>query len=238
MTTPLYAWTPHRVISIAALDAGLVQEGEEPNSELFATMFNRLNDVLLLLQTQGLKLWLQYNLPITLTAGVAEYTIGPTGSISMTRPMRILDDGYWLDPYGNRTPLIMMSRDDYTRLSQTVQQGAVTSFFVDKQLASMNVYFWLVPNAQYAAGTANLLIQQQAATLVSLTDAMTFPVEWAMALRWKLAEESCTGQPTRIEERCMRHAEAYIMALEDWDVEDASTSFAPDTRNNVGRRFR
>ena len=45
-----------------------------------------------------------------------------------------------------------------------------------------------------------------------------------------LADELATGQPQPIMQRCEAKANQYRQALEDWDVEDASTSFAPDQR--------
>ena len=51
-----------------------------------------------------------------------------------------------------------------------------------------------------------------------------------MGLRWALADELSTGQPQAIMDRCERKATAYRQALEDWDVEDAPTSFTPDQR--------
>ena len=66
--------------------------------------------------------------------------------------------------------------------------------------------------------------------MVMLTDETAFPLEWSMGLRWGLADELATGQPQAIMDRCERRATAYREKLEDWDVEDAPTSFAPDQR--------
>jgi len=230
MTTPANFGTPDRIIRMALKDAGLIQEGEDPSSEKLADGLDRLNDLINFEQTQGLKLWLQYDLAVPLVAGKGKYTINPTGDIAMTKPTRVLDNGYYLDVNNVRRPLMMMSRDEYTRLSNPTGQGPITSFFVDKQRTSMDVTFWLVPDSQAATGTAHLLIQQQAPNMVSLTDAVSFPIEWFLFARWALAHDLATGQPQAVIDRCQAFAEGYRVALEDWDVEDASTSFAPDQR--------
>jgi hypothetical protein len=230
MTTSSNFNTPDRIIRMALKDAGLIQDGDDPTSEQFADALNRLNDIINFEQTQGLKLWLQYDLAVPLVAGTNPYTIGPSGLVNMTKPTRVLDNGYYLDSYGNRRPLIMMSRDEWSRLSNPTAQGATTSYFVDKQQTQLVVYFWLVPDTQAATGVAHLLIQQQVSNIVSLTDGMNFPLEWFMWLRWALASDLSTGQPAIIMERCSVFAEGYRNALENWDVEDAATSFAPDQR--------
>lgn len=222
--------TPDRIIRMAMKDAGFLQEGEDPTNEEFADNLNRLNDIINFEQTQGLKLWLQYDLEIPLVAGQAMYSLGPGGDVDMTKPTRILDNGYYLDTSGFRRNLILMSRDEYMRRSNPYSQGAISSYFPDKQQNSLDVTMWLVPDSQAATGTVHVLIQQQVQNLVSLNDEMNFPQEWFMWLRWALASDICTGQPQAVVDRCTAFAEGYRMALEAWDVEDAATIFTPDQR--------
>lgn len=230
MTTPANFNTPDRLIRMALKDAGLLQEGDDPSSEVIADCLSRLNDIINFEQTQGLKLWLQYDLTVPLVAGQSTYVIGPGGDINMTKPTRVLDDGYYLDSSNNRRSLILLSREEYMMLSNPTGQGAVTSYFPQKNLANITVILWLVPDSTAATGTVHLLIQQQVTNLVSVTDTMTFPLEWYMFLRWALAADIAVGQPEAVIARCQNYAEGYRKALEDWDVEDASTRFTPDTR--------
>lgn len=230
MTTPSTFLSAQRVIRMAYRDAGLTQEGDEPNSEQYADGLVRLNDMTNLWQTQGLKLWLIKDQAVPLVAGQATYTLAPAGSVAMTKPLRVLQ-AYNLDASNIRRPLVVLSWDEWTRLSQVTQTGQINSYFVDKQQSALSVSFWLVPDATAATGQAHLIIQQQATQMVSLTDTTAFPMEWAMGLRWGLADDLATGQPQSIMDRCERRAKAYREALEDWDVEDAPTSFAPDQRS-------
>ena len=220
----------YSIICDGLLECGKVQRGSEPDSELLSWGMRRLNDMINLWQTQGLKLWLQYDLPIPLVAGQNPYTLGPGGSVNMTKPTRILNSCYFLDQYGTRVPLMLISRDEYTRLSQTTQQGPLNSVFCDKQQSQLIVWFWMVPDSYAAMGVAHVLIQQQIVNFVNLTDDMNFPIEWRLALVWGIADEASTGQPVSVQQRCSMKAAAYFDALNAWDVEDASTSFAPDTR--------
>lgn len=234
MTTPSDN-TPISIIQDAYFEAGLLQEGQAPNSEQIVAGLRKLTDLVNLWQTQGLKLWLNSDLALTLVAGTSTYTLGPAGSTVMVKPTRVID-AWYADSNGIRRPLIPMAWADYIRLSKLTQQGAINSYFVDKQQTQLSVFFWLVPDTVAATGTAHLLIQQQVTNPISVTETLNFPIEWRIALRWGLADELCTGQPAAIMDRCAQRALAYRNALEDWDVEDAPTRFTPDSR--VGNSYR
>lgn len=219
-----------RIIQYAYVDAGLIREGELPSSEKIASAMNRLNDMINLWGTQGLKLWTYLDQSITLTAGTNQYTLGPGGSIISVKPLRAIQ-GYYLYSSGaqNRRSIYPISWNDWLLLGQTTNQGSISQFFIDKQQTNLVVNFWLVPDSTEASnGTAHLLIPRQLTNFTGLTDTMNFPQEWFMGLRWGLADELATGQPEAIMSRCEQRAMAYRTMLEDWDVEDAPTSFAPD----------
>lgn len=234
MALPVTTNTPSRIIRLAMQDANLLQQGDDPNSDDYAEYLGRLNDMVNLWQTDGLRLWLNEDLPITLTAGVNLYpqTQLPTPPM---KPLRVIQ-AYFEDQFQIRRPLIALSRDDYTRLSQVVQPGQLNSYFVDKQQTSLDVFFWLTPDAIAALGTAHLIIQYQVENATMLNDQMNFPIEWFIALRWGLADEIATGQPMEIQQKCAARAAEYKEKLDNWDVEDASTVFQPDQRatQNVG----
>lgn len=230
MTAPADFSTPQRIIVYAMKDAGLLREGQDPSSEQFAEYSNRLNDMLNFWSTQGLKLWSQEDLEIALTVGVQTYQLGPAGVFIATRPLRVLQ-GYYLDASNNRRPVYPLSWDEWLRLAQTTQQGQVTQYFVDKQQLNINVKLWLVPDTVAATGTLHLLIQQQIANFIELDETINLPREWFMAIRWGFAMEISSGQPQAIIDLCERRAETYRRMVEDWDVEDASTKFSPDTQS-------
>ena len=234
MTTAASFGTPDRVIQYALENAGLLQEGDDPTSEQFAKCTNRLNDIINLCQATGLKLWAQNDQSVTLVASQATYTLKPGGSVNITKPMRVLQ-AFFLDSSNNRRPLVPLSRDEYTRLSKVTQTGEINSYFVDKLATQLSVIFWLTPDATAATGTAHLILQSQITNFTGITDELNFPQEWFMYLQWALADEIATGQPQAIMDRCTMKAGIYKAILEDWDVEDASTSFQPDQRMNQGQ---
>jgi hypothetical protein len=228
--------TAYQIICDAMFDVGKLQVLQTPSGEDLANNMRRLNKLINFYQTQGLKLWLIEDLSIPLVAGQALYTLGPTGNVVIPKPMRVIS-GYYLDQFNNHQPLIPLSWDEYTRLSNLTQQGALNSYFVDKQILTLNVYFWLTPNSTAAMGMGHCVIEQQVTNAVNITDSTMFPIEWALLLEWGLADQISTGQPQSVQTRAFAMAGIYREALENWDVEDASTQLTPDPRNQqyVGR---
>ena len=220
------------------LDAGLLQRGELPDSDQYTEYGNRLLDIINLAQTQGLKLWLQRDQAVPLVAGQSTYLLSPTGDVVMAKPMRVLQ-AYSLQTSGVKRPLTMISRDEYTRLSNVGQQGAINSVFIDKQQTALAVTLWLTPDTTAATEVLHLIIQAQVTNFTTLTEGIEFPQEWFMFLRWALADDICSGQPQAVMTRCAQRADIFRRALEDWDVEDASTFFQVDSRGmGYGSGFR
>ena len=234
MTSPASFNTPIRAITYAMRDAGLLQEGDDPNSDQIAEYINRLNDLINYLQTQGLKLWLISDTPIPLTQGVTQYTMGPGGTVSMAKPMRGISAYYnnlSVPTAPVRVPVTIISWADWVTLSTIKTQGPVTQVFLDKQQSQININCWNTPDLYTATnGTLQIQVQQQVQNFTGLTDTMNFPIEWFMVLRWGLADELASGQPAAVQQRCQQRFSAFKTALEDWDVEDASTFFKPDSR--------
>ncbi len=232
MTTPAIN-TPYAVINDAYLDAGLIQDGQNLMPEQLAKGMRRLRDLINLWQTQGLKLWVNEDILVTLTAGLAAYTFKPGGTVDMTKPLRVLEAYYLYATTNVRRPLTKMSLNEYWMLGQagtaTANLGTITQYLVEKQAAQLQVTFWQCPNTtEVASGAVHLLMQTQIANPANLIETLAFPEEWRLALRWGLADELSTGQPETIMARCQQKADMYRQALEAWDVEDADTRFAPD----------
>jgi hypothetical protein len=236
MTTPADN-TPISIITDAYRDAGLLPAGENLNSDQIVNGMRKMTDLISLWQTQGCKLWLNQDLPVTLSAGVADYTFGPAAGVVMSAPLQVID-AFYTDANGVRRPLSPLSWSDHNRLSQVTQTGQINQYFVDKQATQLKVSFWLVPDAVAATGVAHLQIRRRVTGFINVTETLDFPPEWRIALRWGVADEICTGQPQAIMDRCQQRAMGYRDALESWDVEDASVLFTPDARTGVQGAFR
>lgn len=235
MTAPATFNSPLRIITYAARESKLIARTADPSSDLLAEGMNRLNDMINMWTTQGLKLWLNVdtNIPLSLTKGINPYTIGLGGDVDQPKPLRVID-GYFLTDPGtvaqNRRPIYPMAWSDWMRLSTILQSGQINSYFANKQQTTLNVNFWLIPDSVAVLGEAHLLLQNAVTHFTGLSDTMNFPVEWFSALRWGLASDWASGQPDAITSRCDKMASSQFEALNNWDVEDAPTQFQPDQR--------
>lgn len=226
------------LVTKAYEDCGLLTIGGTPSAAMMARGLDRVNDLINLWATQGLKLWLQEEVNLPLTAGKMTYSLGPGGDINMVKPLAVLQ-AYYLTSTASRQPLTILSRDEWTRLSQTSVNGAINSFFPDKQLSFLYVNFYNIPDATAATGSVRLVLRTANSNFTLSTDTIGLPVEWYIALRWALADELATAQPKEVQDRCSLRAGAYRTALEGFDVEDAPTFFTPDTRTQYSSgRFR
>lgn len=240
MTTPVTENTGYSIISGAAWNACLIPGGEDPVGDLLAKWTRKLNQLINFIQTKGIRLWLHQDTAVVLTAGTSLYTFGPTGTVVMTKPTQIVDQ-YYLYPANQgatRRPVFRISRQEWDTLSTTQQNGPITQIFVDPQQLTLNVNTWLTPDANEALGTLHLVLRSQVTNFVGITDAMNFPIEWALALEWGLAAQICQGQPQAVINRCDMMAAYFLNALEEWDAEqETSIKLQPDQRLHLRRKL-
>ncbi len=240
MTTPATNYTGYSIICDAMSDAKLLSSGDSPDSEMVARYLRKLNNGVNYFQTQGIKLFLLSDYALALVAGTNLYTLGPTGTVAMTKPTQVYDQYYLYSAANgaNRRPVGRLARKDWDALSTASQQGPITSIFVDPQQNTLNINTWLTPDANEASGTLHLVLRNQVQNFVGVTDVMNFPIEWALALEWWLANEISGGQPPLVQQKCAQMAALYEEALLNWDTEqDTSLVLQPSQQMLAPSRF-
>lgn len=229
--------TAQGVIEKAFVDAGKLARGSTPSAAQYADGLDRLNDIINVVQTDGLRLWLEEEYQLVLTVGQQTYAFGPAGDVVMDKPLRVKQASY-LDTSGNLRPLTPYAREEWTRLANRTGSGSINGYFVEKHATLTNVSVWQVPDATSATGKVVLVLQTQAPNPNAISLATGFPIEWVMYLRWALALDLASGMPEQVISRCERNAERYRTQLNDWDVEDAPTYFQLNTQAVAPSRFR
>jgi hypothetical protein len=227
--------TAYGIIKDAMMDAGYLQEGQDPNSEQLSTNLRRLCDIINLWQTEGIKLFLHQEVAVPLLVGINSYTVNPSGGTFPQKNLKIIQ-GRVQGPSLDRRTINALSWQEWNMLSQA-SSGVVTGYFVDKQATSLVVKVWNTPDAQEALNSMVLLVLTQASNPFNLEADVSFPQEWRIALRWGLADDICTGQPAELMARCDRRAQTFKAVLEGWDVEDTSTTFAVASGYYSDRNF-
>lgn len=231
--------TAQGIITKAYQDAQKLARYGSLSADQQSDGIDRLNDLINLWQTQGLKLFLETETLVTLVAGQQMYSCMSGGNVNIARPLEVKFASYW-DSNNAARPLFLISREEWTRLSNRVGQGSVNQLFIEKLYDRLNIYVWNVPDTTAATGKLHVVFRNQATNPILWTDSVLFPPEWAIALRWGLADELTGGMPESVQQRCQTRAQAYREALEGWDVENVETYFQPDTRqlNLSASKFR
>ena len=217
--------TSQAIIEKAYADAMKLPRGGVLTSAQLTDGLDRLQDIVNLEATMGLKLFLESEVSVTLTAGKQLYSFLPGGDVSIPRPLRVKDAVY-VASGGQSRPLIPMGRTDWAQQTSRASLGTVNQYFAERLFDRLNLYLWDVPDASAATGTVRATLHVPAASL-SLATATAFPPEWVMFLRWALAADLASGMPAEVIQRAEVKAERARSALEAFDVEDAPTRFQP-----------
>lgn len=221
--------TATAIVKKAYQDAQRISRLQSPSSDQETDGLERLVDLINLWQTQGLKLFLEQEVAVTLLASTQTYAAMSGGAINISRPLELKECVY-VDSGGASRELDIISRDEWARLSNRTQTGSPSQVFAEKLYDRMNLHFWHVPDSTAAAGTVRATFRAQANNPANISASVLFGPEWAIALRWALADELAAGMPEAVQTRCAQRASAYRAALEDWDVENDDTYLRPDTQ--------
>jgi hypothetical protein len=98
----------------------------------------------------------------------------------------------------------------------------------------------LTPDANAAANLELHLVAQMPINDLTLADQIPdFPNEWMNTLVWNLADQLSLeyGVPMNTRQEITNRSTAYRQLLNDWDVEAASTFFAPDFRSSSNNSY-
>lgn len=226
-----------QAITLALRKLNVLQFGASPDSISIAQATQSINIMLKAWQSEGIKLWTIYDLPIPYTVGKTQYVIGESGVIDVNaaRPLKVLQ-AYLRN--NTNTPvtdqiIYLLSRNEYTMLGSKFQSGDTNSLYYDPQLPNGLLNVYLTPDTITAAdNTLYITVQRPIYDMVTTSDNFDLPAEWMQAVVWGLADEMAEdynipdGKVARIQQK----AQMYKEQLKDWDQEWASVYFQPDPR--------
>lgn len=225
-----FTLTRDELIKAAFRLIGVGHRGESVPADEMNDAAQALNIMLKAWQADGLQLWKRSEASITLSAGTSTYTLGPTGSIVMQRPLRILE-AVRRDSSGIDVPLNKLSKNEYYNLSNKSSQGTPVSYHYDPQLDNGKLVLWQVPTAADAAEyTVEIVYHLPFEDVDAATDNFDYPVEWLEAVKFglalRLAPEYGVDMPAQYRLQ-KQFDDIYEKAL-SWDVENTSIYFQPD----------
>ena len=227
-----YDWTVTRdtLIEAAFRLIGVGHRGESVPADEINDAAEALNFMLKGWQADGLQLWKREEQTIPLVASQATYTLGPTGDVTMQRPLRILEC-VRRNTDNIDVPLNKLTKSEYYNLSNKFNEGTPVSYYYDPQLDNGELTIWQPPSTTTAAEYSIVIVYHiPSEDMDSANDNFDCPSEWLEAIKYglalRLAPEYGVDQPSYYALRGM-FEDIYDKAL-TWDMESGSIYFQPD----------
>lgn len=163
---------------------GVYAAGESLRAEDAADGLVELNHLLGTWANERLQVHGTRRATYSLTPNISPHTIGPSGTITAPRPLRIDGAGIIRVAQTNETPLKKLSDGEYRAIGDKATTGdAPSSFWVEETAPDANLWFWPVPTS---AATL-VLYTWGRITEFALADTIALPDGYENALAHALA---------------------------------------------------
>lgn len=213
---------------------GVGMNGETPTAEENNNAVQALNMLLKFHAKEGLKLWMTKTQSIVPVASTSLYTLGPTGTVVMPRPLHILSLYRRYIASSTDIELESLSLEDYRLITNKASVGIPTQFTYDPQITNGRLIVWPVPDSGAAAlYTLELNYKKIIDDLDAVTDDIEIPQEWYLPLRWALAYELMSefDLPPDKQNRIASKSQRLIKEVSEMDIaEETSLFLQPSNR--------
>lgn len=176
--------TVSKLMNLAALDAGIVGNGQTLSGEDTETVFDTLLQMLALWRVDDLDVYCHKNLTVPMT-GALTYTIGKGGVVDTDRPPTV-EQAIFLDGVNTTSyPLsIIRTLEDWQRIAVKVLPGQIpVAIRYEPTFPLGTLYVWPQP----AAGAIELTVKQPFPVYTSIGEDMNLPPEYDLPIRSNLA---------------------------------------------------
>jgi hypothetical protein len=178
---------------------GVYSAGESPSAEETADGLTALNALIGTLSNTGL-VYAKTLDSISVSAGTASITVGPSGTTITPRPVRVLDDSYFV--MGSLSyPLEMMTLQQYNDISDKSTSATPVGIHVQADMPNITISFWPVPSE---AITLKLWSDKLIASTLSAATVLSLPPGYEDALAYLLAESIAPEYETEPSPSVMR----------------------------------
>lgn len=174
------------IISRAMRLNGTHASGEAISGDESADALAALNDMVESMANESLLIFAQTTNAITLSNGVAAYTVGPSGSTITARPVKVLESSYIV--YGGISyPMEILTIQNYNDIPQKTAAGSIPDcLYVLYGMPNITVTAYPTPGATM---TLNLVSEKVIQSFTSLTDVVSMAPGYSRMLAYNLAIE-------------------------------------------------
>lgn len=185
-----------RLIGVYAVGESLSAEDAQDGLASLNSLVGSLSNSRLLINAMTLD-------TLALTAGRAEYTVGTSGDIETTRPVRI-DPSSYVTKAGISYPLKFVDATDYNSLPEKAAQGDAPEYvWVNGSYPDTTLTFYPVPGSGF---TLNLWSWKEFERFSSITDPVSLPQGYEEMLAFNLAQSIAPEYETEASAEVKRQA--------------------------------
>lgn len=173
------------LITRAMRRAGVLAAGETPDAHDTKDALSTLNGVLEQWSLDGLNVYVRDEL--TFTPAAASFTVGPSGDVAATRPVRI--DAAFSRQGGVDTPVDVVGDDRFAQIGMKNMQGRPLLLRYRPTLPDGSVDLWPVPGGEHEI---HLIVGRQLNRVEHHADELDLAPGYDRALFLTLALDLCT----------------------------------------------
>jgi len=207
------------IISKAYVMVGAVAIGEDPTAAEITEGSKTLNLMLKGWQTEGIGLWLNQKIDVSVTTSTKSYDLGA----AIPRPLQIIEGKRITS--GVETSLLQITRSEYLSIRDKTTTGTISKFYYDPQLTTGVLYVY--PPSDNSTDTLEFTIKKPISDFDASTDDGEFPPEWLDAVVMNLAVRVSIENGIEISQDLKELAIASKALAKEFDIEKDTPSYDP-----------
>ena len=212
------------VITFALIQIGEVGQGEPISAEDAAYCLTQLNTMLDSWSIERLNIYTVLKQQVALTAGLQDYTVGPTGTFtSIGRPTEILAAASYVVGTSVTRRLNILDFGGWIGIpSKSASDTIPTDVYLDQAYPNSGLHFWPIPNTNCPVDLYYMAALPQ---FTSLTQAFLFPPGYQQALTYNLCLLIADGYSKPIQPTTANEAIRSKAALQNMNMETLKSFF-------------
>lgn len=230
-----YTQNRNEVITGALRKLAVLASGATPTTAQISDANAALNAMVKAFHADGMPLWKMLEHTFTTTSGTSSYTVGPSQTINIMQPLKIVQALYKVTG-SNFVPMNIYTHYDYNLLPNENDSGTPVNFWYQPFRTTGRIHLWPTPND--STTEIKFVYQAPFEDMTSATDDFDFPNYWIEALiyglAWRMAPEY--GIPPT--DRNILKEEAKMLKQEalSFGTEEGSFYIMPDWSGNFYTR--
>lgn len=175
--------TASDIINQALKDAGIIASGETADASTFNDAADLLNQMIGQWQVDKVCVPGQHQQSVAIN-GSQTYTVGPGATVDVPLPVTV-DSAFYRLGSIDYPVTVLDSFEDYESITLKTITGTLPDVvFYQRSYPTGSLYVWPQPNS----GTLNLVLRDVLPTYSDTTADISVPAEYALAMRFSLAE--------------------------------------------------